>query len=218
MRYPIAMDLTDRLVVFFGGGAVAERRIGDVLACGGRVEVVAPALTPSLRELADGGEISWQPSEFDGTISGGPVLVFAATDDAKINDSIVERARAQGLLASSASGRERDFAPGATSRCGPITVSAWSATPALSTRLRDEMTTVARRHERLARFLAALRPAVKGSGIARTTFWRMLVAAAPMRWDAAEIEAVVVGLAEDCGIEPLDQPAIRNAFEVASTQ
>ena len=47
--YPLMLDVTDRLVVVVGGGAVAARKVAGLLAAGARrVRVVAPRLHPDL--------------------------------------------------------------------------------------------------------------------------------------------------------------------------
>ena len=59
------LDVTDRLVVCVGAGAVAERRIGRLRAAGARVRLIAPAATPALAALAAAGEIAWHARTFD---------------------------------------------------------------------------------------------------------------------------------------------------------
>jgi uroporphyrin-III C-methyltransferase/precorrin-2 dehydrogenase/sirohydrochlorin ferrochelatase len=58
------LDLTDRLVVCVGAGAVAERRIGRLRAAGARVRVIAPFATDGIAELAAAGELEWHPRPF----------------------------------------------------------------------------------------------------------------------------------------------------------
>ncbi|MEK6654713.1 MAG: NAD(P)-dependent oxidoreductase, partial [Thermodesulfobacteriota bacterium] len=45
--YPLFLDISRRKCVVVGGGSVAERKVGRLLACGARVEVVDRCLTPA---------------------------------------------------------------------------------------------------------------------------------------------------------------------------
>jgi len=49
--YPIFIELTERRCLVIGGGAVAERKVEELLAVGGRVTVISPTITERLRDL-----------------------------------------------------------------------------------------------------------------------------------------------------------------------
>ena len=50
--YLLGLRLAGRSVVVVGGGSVALRRVGGLLAAGARVRVIAPELTPALDDRA----------------------------------------------------------------------------------------------------------------------------------------------------------------------
>ena len=56
--YPIALRLTGRPVLVVGGGAVAERKIGGLLAAGADVTIIAPVCCPAVAEWAERGAIT----------------------------------------------------------------------------------------------------------------------------------------------------------------
>jgi uroporphyrin-III C-methyltransferase/precorrin-2 dehydrogenase/sirohydrochlorin ferrochelatase len=57
--YLVGLDLAGRRVVVVGGGSVAQRRLGGLLAAGADVEVVAPQVTPAVEAMATAGEATW---------------------------------------------------------------------------------------------------------------------------------------------------------------
>jgi len=80
--FPLFLDVSGRDVLVVGGGAVAERKVADLLDAGASVRVVAKVATPALVELARSGDIALEERAFDRTDVSGAWLVFAATDDA----------------------------------------------------------------------------------------------------------------------------------------
>src|SRR6266705_738326 len=55
--YPIFIELTERRCLVIGGGAVAERKVEELLAVGGRVTVISPTIAEGLRDLLAQGSI-----------------------------------------------------------------------------------------------------------------------------------------------------------------
>ena len=84
------LDVTDRLVVIVGGGAVAARKAKGVLEAGGtRVRCVSPAFDSGMPEAVERVAEPYDARHLDGA-----GLVFAATDLAAVNDEVVRDARA----------------------------------------------------------------------------------------------------------------------------
>lgn len=94
---PIFVDLRDRPVVVIGGGAVAMRKVEQLLKAHARVSVVAPALEATLATYRELGRIDYRPVPFSPPQLDGAVLVVAATDDAAINESVATAARERGI-------------------------------------------------------------------------------------------------------------------------
>jgi siroheme synthase (precorrin-2 oxidase/ferrochelatase) len=55
----VALDLAGRRCVVLGGGEMAALRVAGLLDAGALVAVVAPALPPTLAQLAARGSIEW---------------------------------------------------------------------------------------------------------------------------------------------------------------
>src|SRR3954466_15340751 len=50
--YPVNLVLDGRPCLVVGGGSVAARKVAGLVACGARVHVVAPELTPEVTAMA----------------------------------------------------------------------------------------------------------------------------------------------------------------------
>jgi siroheme synthase-like protein len=131
------LDVTDRLVVIVGGGAVALRKAKGVLEAGAtRVRCVSPAFAAGMPESVERVSENYEARHLDGA-----GLVFAATDLAAVNDTVVRDARARGVLVNRADfddHRPGDFAVPAKLRQGPVTVAvSTGGSAALAVRIRN---------------------------------------------------------------------------------
>lgn len=187
MQYPIVVELDGRSVVVVGGGRVAERKVTRLLEAGATVLINSPRLTTRLAELAANGEVQWLRGEYEAEVVAGAALVFAATDDPALNDQVLRDARAAGVWANSASGREVGFIVPAVGVVEQVGVAVWSGSPAFSVRLRDELVAlIDDRWQRAARVFARLRGALDHDVLPdqtrRAQLWRRLAAAIPARF------------------------------------
>ena len=93
MRYPLFVDLRDRRVVMVGGGAVAARRLPDLIAAGALVTVVAPDLHPVVAgSSADLRRRLFAPADLDGAW-----LVLACTDRSQVNAEVALAAQERAI-------------------------------------------------------------------------------------------------------------------------
>ena len=132
------LDLSDRLVVIVGGGAVAARKARGLLEAGA-MRVRAVSLTFSAEMPA---QIERAEHEYDPRWIEGATIVFAATDNADVNDQIVRDARRLGILVNRADSHEDnpgDFATPAVHREGELTITVSANSPALSAAIRDRL-------------------------------------------------------------------------------
>lgn len=96
---PLLVDLAAAPVLVVGGGEVAQRRIGELLAAGAYVTVIAPQLTAQLDSWADHHQIRHFPTTFrDDHLDERWALVIAATADSAVNGAVAQGARARRLL------------------------------------------------------------------------------------------------------------------------
>jgi siroheme synthase-like protein len=140
--FPVSLDLSGRPCVVVGGGAVAERRIEDLLAAGAAVTVVSPALTPVLAGMAAVGRIRhvarpYRPGDLDAA-----ALALTATDDPAVTAAVALEARARAVWLNAADDPAHcDFLLPAVVRRGILTIAVASggASPALTRALREHL-------------------------------------------------------------------------------
>lgn len=91
-NYLVGLNLTDRRVVVVGGGTVAQRRLGLLVAAGARVHVVSRAVTPAVEGMATGGQITVELRDYaDGDLDGAWYAI-ACTDEPETNAAVVAEA------------------------------------------------------------------------------------------------------------------------------
>lgn len=78
--FPVFLLLRGRRVAVIGGGAVAERKVTDLLEASAVVRLVSPEVTPRLAELAAAERIEHRPRAFDASDIEDAWLVVACTD------------------------------------------------------------------------------------------------------------------------------------------
>jgi uroporphyrin-III C-methyltransferase / precorrin-2 dehydrogenase / sirohydrochlorin ferrochelatase len=83
--YLLGLRLAGRRVLVVGGGAVASRRVPALLDAGADVELVSPAVTAALEDLAVGGRIRWTRRGYQAGDCAGAWLVCACADDGAAN-------------------------------------------------------------------------------------------------------------------------------------
>ncbi len=94
---PIFLTVQDQPCLVIGGGAVAARKIEQLLRRGARVTVVAPRLCERLAGAAEQGLLRHRQRDFEAGDLGGCRLVFAATSDPALNRAVSELARRHGI-------------------------------------------------------------------------------------------------------------------------
>jgi len=95
---PLSLNILGQLCVVVGGGKVAERKALSLLEAGARLRLISPQLTARLHELAAAGQIDWQIRRFQSGDLADALLVFAATDNAAVNETVAQEAKAAGKL------------------------------------------------------------------------------------------------------------------------
>jgi uroporphyrin-III C-methyltransferase/precorrin-2 dehydrogenase/sirohydrochlorin ferrochelatase len=153
MTYPLHLDLTGKRVLVVGAGAVAARRIDDLLEAGADVVVVAPLAIAPIAQLAESGRLAWRQREFAHSDVLGAWLVHATTNVPSVNAAIVEEARRRQVWAVRADEAvSGDARTPAVAVVGNVVVSVTTGDPRRSTELRDGI------HDQLVDGRLAARP------------------------------------------------------------
>jgi precorrin-2 dehydrogenase/sirohydrochlorin ferrochelatase len=93
MYYPVFLDLRGKPVLVVGAGKVALRKVKGLLEANAVVTVVSPAHLPEFGSLP----IKLRTRRFRRSDVQGQMLVFAATNDRKVNQAVGLVATAAGI-------------------------------------------------------------------------------------------------------------------------
>lgn len=136
------IDIQDRTALVVGGGTVALRKVGTLLAAGARVQVVAPVLAEGLETLRQSGAISVRSASYGPSDLEGVFLVVAASDNREVNAGVARDARERGILVAVANAPKLGTCTfPAILRRGEleIAVSSGGRCPAFSVQVRDRI-------------------------------------------------------------------------------
>ena len=140
--YIACLKLTGRRCVVVGGGEIGLEKVEGLLACDGRVVLVAPTAVPELEALAAEGSIEWERREYEPADLERTFIVIAATDDTDVNIRIYEDAERRAMLVNIVDVPPLcNFILPAIVRTGPlaIAISTAGASPALAKRMKREV-------------------------------------------------------------------------------
>ena len=140
--YIACLRLSGRDCLVVGGGDVGLEKVEGLLACDGRVTLVAPDAVEELQKLAAEGSIAWERRAFDVGDLEGKFLAIAATSDTDVNISVYEAAERRAMLVNVVDVPSLcNFILPAIVRTGPlaIAISTAGASPALAKRIKREI-------------------------------------------------------------------------------
>jgi precorrin-2 dehydrogenase / sirohydrochlorin ferrochelatase len=140
-NYPIMLRLEGKKVVVVGGGKVAERKVTGLLGTGSLITVISPNATDELIKLASSGRIEWHEKSFSKEDMEDAFLIFAATNDNKLNQSIKMAASDQQLVTIADDPEGSDFHVPSHIQRGrlSIAVSTGGASPTLARKIREQL-------------------------------------------------------------------------------
>src|ERR687886_1980081 len=136
--YIACLRLTGRRCVVVGGGEIGLEKVEGLLACDGRVVLIAPEAVPELVELAAEGSIEWIRREYETGDLDGTFIAIAATDDTDANIRVYDDAERRAMLVNVVDVPPLcNFILPAILRTGPlaIAISTAGASPALAKRV-----------------------------------------------------------------------------------
>ena len=161
---PIFLALEAEPCLLVGASQAAEPKARLLLRAGAQLTVIAPTLTPRLREFVRGHAITWHQRAFRGSDVNGMRLVIVATDDDALAHAVAAAARRQGIPVNAVDRQPlcSFILPSILDRSPLIAaLSTSGAAPVLARILRARLETIIpARFGRLARFIGEIRPAV----------------------------------------------------------
>jgi precorrin-2 dehydrogenase / sirohydrochlorin ferrochelatase len=141
--YIACLKLTGRRCLVVGGGEIGLEKVEGLLACDGKVVLVAPNAVPELEQLAAEGSIEWLRREYAGPADlDRTFIAIAATDDTDVNIRVYEDAERRAMLVNIVDVPPLcNFILPAIVRTGPlaIAISTAGASPALAKRIKAEI-------------------------------------------------------------------------------
>jgi siroheme synthase-like protein len=140
--YIACLRLSGRNCLVVGGGEIGLEKVEGLLACDGKVTLVAPEANEALSAYAAEGSITWEQREFEPADLEGKFLAIAATDDTDVNISVYDAAERRAMLVNVVDVPSLcNFILPAIIRTGPlaIAISTAGASPALAKRIKREI-------------------------------------------------------------------------------
>ena len=124
--YPILLHMQDKQVAVIGGGRVATRKVAHLLSSGARILVISPQVSSDLHALAEAGKVEWKAALYQRDMFNDymPILVIAATDDQRVNETVAQDAHRIRALCNVANGssEKSDFSNMALIDQQPLTI------------------------------------------------------------------------------------------------
>jgi precorrin-2 dehydrogenase/sirohydrochlorin ferrochelatase len=140
--YIACLKLTGRRCVVVGGGEIGLEKVEGLLACDGRVVLIAPEAEPELQKLASEGSIEWVRREYETGDLEATFIAIAATNDTDVNIAVYEDAERRAMLVNVVDVPPLcNFILPAIVRTGPlaIAISTAGASPALAKRIKAQI-------------------------------------------------------------------------------
>ena len=174
--YPIMLHLQNKPVAVVGGGRVAARKVKRLLTAGARVFLISPEIAPAMHGLFNLGDVVWIQSKYQRDMFNDymPILVIAATDDERVNQTVAQDAHRIRALCNVANGssEDSDFSNMAQINKPPLTValSTGGKSPALLRALKAKLTNeIGEEYAVLAEWLGAYREGARASNGSQPT-------------------------------------------------
>lgn len=140
-KYPIMLNIQDRIAVVVGGGRIAYRKIISLLQSGACVTVISPEVSSRIEQLYIDGSINWKQKSFAAEDIHKAFVVIAATDDKQINREVALIAGPMQLVNIVDDPELSNFHVPATLRRGRLTIAVATvgASPILAKKIRDDL-------------------------------------------------------------------------------
>jgi precorrin-2 dehydrogenase / sirohydrochlorin ferrochelatase len=184
--YIACLKLTGRRCVVVGGGDIGLEKVEGLLACDGRVVLIAPDAIDELQRLAEEGSIEWIRREYRPGDLEATFIAIAATNDTEVNISVYDDAERRAMLVNVVDVPPLcNFILPAIVRTGPlaIAISTAGASPALAKRMKAQIAAeYGEPYARLAVLLNEVRGWAKGTLPTyqdRKTFFEEIVNGSP---------------------------------------
>lgn len=139
--FPLLMNIDYKKVVIVGGGHVARQKVEALLPTKAQMVLISPTVTETLQHFIDEGLVTWKEKVFEPADLDDAALIFAVTNDKKVNNAVEEATQHWQLLSRADAKGRVDFINPAVVRRGDfiVTVSTSGANPGLTRRIKMDL-------------------------------------------------------------------------------
>ncbi|MEC1157385.1 precorrin-2 dehydrogenase/sirohydrochlorin ferrochelatase family protein [Cytobacillus horneckiae] len=139
--FPLLMNIDYKKVVIVGGGHVARQKVEALLPTKAQMVLISPTVTETLQHFIDGGLVTWKEKVFEPADLDNAALIFAVTNDKKVNNAVEEATQHWQMLSRADAKGRVDFINPAVVRRGDfiVTVSTSGASPGLTRRIKMDL-------------------------------------------------------------------------------
>ena len=144
--FQVGLNVQGRTCLVLGGGDEAQDKGGRLLDAGARVVLVSPEATPALAAWAGAGRLEWRRRPFEpADLDGAFLVVNTVRGEPATAQSVFAQAVGRGILVNTYDDPARShFGMAALVAAGPlrVSISTSNASPALASRLRQDLESV----------------------------------------------------------------------------
>ncbi len=162
---PIMLDVERMKALLVGGGKIAGRKAGQLVAAGAELTVISPEAVSEIKDLEKAGRLRWLRREASEQDAAGYRLVYAASGDEALNERLAAAAKLEGALVNVASrAQQGNFIHPAVLRRGRLIVAASTSgagPSAASALIRELDERFGDEYETYAEFLYVMRQRVR---------------------------------------------------------
>lgn len=158
--FPLLISLENKPCLIVGGGLVAERKIETIIEANPVIEVVSPNVTSLINDLHLAKKIILHKREFRNQDIEGKFIVFAATNNAILNEKIAKLCIEKNIIVNCVKpGLAGNCIMPSFSSCDGliVSVSTMGQFPMLAKKLREEMEKRAEIYRKLLNILIPYR-------------------------------------------------------------
>lgn len=139
--YPIFVSLSGKKVVIIGGGVVATRKVQSLLPAAPKITIISPTVTEEIKHLVEQGSIHWKQKQYEEGDITEAFLVFAATNDHEVNETIANAISENQLANIVDIPQQSSFIVPATVRRGKLIIatSTSGASPGLARKIKRDI-------------------------------------------------------------------------------
>ncbi|MBS4209464.1 NAD(P)-dependent oxidoreductase [Bacillus sp. FJAT-50079] len=136
--YPVIMKLKGKNVVIVGGGSIALRKARGFVGTGANIMIISPEINKELLQLPC---IQWRKKEFSADDIRDAHLIFAATNNQEVNQSVCQSAHEFQWVNDTSDSENSSFITPAVVRKEQLllTVSTSGASPILAKEIKQEL-------------------------------------------------------------------------------